>query len=69
MFQGLQSTIYTTGMEMVQPKHRAYVAVFMELIWGAGVMLIPAIAYLIKTWRYIQLAISLPSLLVFWYIW
>lgn len=68
LMQGLQSTTYTMAMEMFLPKHRPHAAVLMELVWGAGVMLIPAIAYLIKTWRYIQLAISLPSLLVFWYI-
>ncbi|XP_053384764.1 organic cation transporter protein-like [Mercenaria mercenaria] len=52
----------------ILPNHRSYAGAILECFWGTGVMLIPLLAYLIRDWRYLQLAISLPSVLSVWYI-
>ncbi|KAL3856232.1 hypothetical protein ACJMK2_011009 [Sinanodonta woodiana] len=68
LMQGLQTSTYTMAMELFLPKYRSHAGVLFECFWGVGVMLLPALAYLIQDWRYLQLAVSLPSILAFCYI-
>lgn len=56
-------------MELSTTKYRGYAGAVFECFWGAGVLALAGIAYSIQDWRYIQLAISLPSLLAIFYIW
>lgn len=67
LMQGLQTSFYALAMEIL-PHHRSYAGAVLECFWGTGVMLIPLLAYLIQDWRYLQLAISLPSALAVFYI-
>lgn len=67
--QGLQTSSYVLVMEMFLPCYRGVAGAMLEVFWGIAVMLVAPIAYLIQNWRYIQLAISLPSILAIGYIW
>ena len=65
--QGLQTSSYTLAMELFGAHHRSYVGAILEVFWGFGVMTVPLLAYLIPNWRYLQLAITLPSIVALAY--
>ncbi|XP_064610888.1 organic cation transporter protein-like [Liolophura sinensis] len=67
--QGLQTTSHTMLMEMFQPGHRTVVGVSLEIFWGTSYITLAGIWYLIQNWRYIQLAITLPTAVTIVYIW
>lgn len=67
--QGLQTTSYVLVMEMFLPHYRGVAGAMLEVFWGIAVLLVAPIAYLLQNWRYMQLAISLPSILAIVYIW
>ncbi|KAL3856230.1 hypothetical protein ACJMK2_011007, partial [Sinanodonta woodiana] len=69
LIQGLHTSSCTLAMELFLPKYWSHAGVLLECFWGFGVMLLPALAYLIQDWRYLQLATCLPSILAFGYIW
>jgi hypothetical protein len=69
LLQGLQTCTFVLAMELFTPKMRTFVGAGMELFWGVGVMYLALLAWLIRDWRYIQLAISLPSVLSVTYLW
>ncbi len=60
---------YSLAIEIFSPKFRTFAGVIMEIFWAAGIVLLGFAAYFIKHWRYIQLAVSLPSLVTILYIW
>ncbi|XP_046357284.2 solute carrier family 22 member 6-A-like [Haliotis rufescens] len=66
--QGLQISTYVLVAEMFVPAYRPLAGAILECFWGASVIAIAAIAYLVRDWRYIQLAISIPSGLALFYI-
>lgn len=37
--------------------------------YATGIVIVPGVAYLLHEWRYIQLAISLPALLLLIHLW
>ena len=55
-------TEYVLIMEMFSPKKRAIAGCINNISWGVGVTLLAPIAYLLRDWRKMQLAISLPCL-------
>ncbi|KAK6189071.1 hypothetical protein SNE40_005116 [Patella caerulea] len=68
LMQGLQTSSYILAMELVVPRHRPYIGAFIECFWGASVITVAGLAYFIRNWRYIQLAISIPSVIAVFYI-
>jgi len=54
---------------MIGPQHRLFVGIVIEFFWAIGFLLLIAIGYAIRIWKYIQLAISLPTLLFISYYW
>ena len=56
-------------MELFVRRHAAVVGAGIELFWGTGVMWLAFLAWLIKDWRYLQLAICVPSVVAIAYIW
>ncbi|XP_042242972.1 organic cation transporter protein-like isoform X1 [Homarus americanus] len=54
---------YTLAMEMTKRKYRALVGTLIFFPWGLGTILWGGNAYLIREWRWLQLAVSLPALL------
>lgn len=69
LLQGLQTCSFVLIMEWFTPEHRTVVGTVFEIFWGAGVMWLALVAWLIQDWRYIQLALTLPSVLTIVYIW
>ncbi|XP_064457462.1 organic cation transporter protein-like isoform X1 [Ornithodoros turicata] len=61
---GIQNVSYTLGIESVAPRRRALVSMLQETGWIVGLILLPGVAYLITDWTYIQVAITLPLLLM-----
>ncbi|KAK7499034.1 hypothetical protein BaRGS_00009581 [Batillaria attramentaria] len=68
IIQGLQNATYVLAMEFFVPAQRPLVGAVLEGCWGMAVMTLAGLAYLLKDWRHLQLAISLPSLLAVFYI-
>ncbi|XP_014667569.1 PREDICTED: uncharacterized protein LOC106809121 [Priapulus caudatus] len=59
---------FTLICESVGPQARAWVTVQDEYFWGFGMMLLPAIAYLVPDWRFMQIIITVPMCFMFIYI-
>ena len=69
--QGLQTSSYILILELFPGRShlRTYAGAAAEFFWALGVMGLGGIAYYIQHWRYIQLALSLPSVVTITYIW
>ncbi|XP_022108721.1 organic cation transporter protein-like isoform X1 [Acanthaster planci] len=61
--QGVDITSYVMVTEMFSPSRRAFAGILLTLFWASGIMSLSGIAYLLRDWRHLQLAITLPSLL------
>ncbi|KAG2467461.1 S22A7 protein, partial [Polypterus senegalus] len=57
------------GIEWVDIKHRTLVGVFGSMAWTTGCVLLALIAYLIRDWRWLLLAVTFPLLIacVIWW--
>ncbi|XP_069136162.1 solute carrier family 22 member 13-like [Argopecten irradians] len=66
--QGLQTSTVALVMEISVREYRGLAIAVFECYWGAGVLTMGGLAYFIQTWRYIQLAITLPPILLVFYI-
>ncbi|XP_070190976.1 organic cation transporter protein-like isoform X3 [Littorina saxatilis] len=58
------------GMEIVGPSKRVFAGTFIELVWCVGAFLLLLFAYFIRNWRYLEIAVSVPScvLLAYWWL-
>lgn len=56
-------------MESVGPEGRTTMGMLYQGFFAVGFMLLPGIAYFVNEWRYLQLAISVPSALLLLYYW
>lgn len=61
---GATNVAYTLAIECVAPQKRALVSILQEAGWVLGLMLLPGIGYFLTNWVHIQIAISLPLLLM-----
>ncbi|XP_071950320.1 organic cation transporter protein-like [Antedon mediterranea] len=62
---------YVLLMEMFPPEKRTLAGCISNLTWGVGVALLPMYAYLLKDWRYMHVAISVPcfvAVFLWWFI-
>lgn len=57
------------GTEWTCTKKRMLAGIITDYAFGLGYMLLAGIAYLIRDWRKLQLAISAPGFLLIFYIW
>ncbi|XP_041106958.1 solute carrier family 22 member 7-like [Polyodon spathula] len=58
-------------IEWVDIEHRTFIGVFGSMVWSAGNMMLAAIAYLIRDWRWLLLAVTSPLVIcciVWWWI-
>ena len=56
-------TEFVLIMEMFSPNKRTIAGCINSIAWGVGVTLLAGIAYFLRDWRKMQLAISLPCLI------
>ncbi|XP_022095297.1 organic cation transporter protein-like [Acanthaster planci] len=68
--QGMNLTEYVLIMEMFSPKKRSIAGCINNISWGVGVTLLAPIAYFLRDWRKMQLAISVPCVVAIplWFI-
>ncbi|XP_057338281.1 organic cation transporter protein [Microplitis mediator] len=66
---GVFLVAYVIALEMVGPKKRSVAGVGCQLFFTLGYILTAGFAYYIRDWRYLQIAITLPSFafLVYWW--
>merc|ERR1719361_552162 len=67
--QGLQCVTYSMVMELFAPQYRALAGCVIEAFWATGVITLALIAKYVQHWRYIQLAINIPTIATLFYIW
>ncbi|XP_048514305.1 organic cation transporter protein-like isoform X2 [Athalia rosae] len=60
---------YIMAVEMVGPSHRNTIGVIVQLFSSTGVILTSVIAYFIRHWRYLQIAVTAPSVAFLTYWW
>lgn len=60
---------FVLGTEWTGPKKRMLAGVITDYFFGFGYILLAGVAYLIRDWRKLQLAISAPGFLFLFYVW
>uniref|UniRef100_A0AAV2K3Z2 Major facilitator superfamily (MFS) profile domain-containing protein n=1 Tax=Knipowitschia caucasica TaxID=637954 RepID=A0AAV2K3Z2_KNICA len=66
---GVIINAFVLGTEWTCTNRRMLAGITTDYAFGLGYMLVAGIAYLIRDWRKLQLAISAPGFLLFFYIW
>ena len=67
--QGLQCVTFSMVMELFSPQYRTLAGCVVEAFWAAGIILLALIAKYVQHWRYIQLAVNIPTIATIFYIW
>ena len=49
-------------METCATKYRAAAGALFVIPWALGYMMVPGIAYLVRTWKLLQVAYAIPTL-------
>ncbi|KAJ1147838.1 hypothetical protein NDU88_000686 [Pleurodeles waltl] len=57
------------GLEWVDTKHRTLAGCLTSLYWSTGIMSLPLVAYLIRDWRWLLIAVTSPYVLGIISIW
>ncbi|KAM9354779.1 solute carrier family 22 member 6 [Pholidichthys leucotaenia] len=66
---GVIMTAFVLGSEWSGEKERLWAGVITDYFYGFGYMFLAGVAYLIRDWRKLQLAISAPVFFFIFYIW
>ncbi|TDH00047.1 hypothetical protein EPR50_G00183370 [Perca flavescens] len=66
---GVIMNAFVLGIEWTGSKQRMLAGIITDYSFGVGYILLAGIAYLIRDWRKLQLAISAPGFLFVFYIW
>ena len=56
----LMHELRVSVMEMIGPKYRTAAGVFYQIWFAIGFMLLPGYAYVIRDFRYLQIAMAVP---------
>ncbi|XP_077864839.1 organic cation transporter protein-like [Saccoglossus kowalevskii] len=67
--QGIMVSNFILATEMFPPRSRVYAGYGNTICWACGIVVLAPIAYIFRHWRALQLAMSIPGLLTFYYIW
>ena len=49
------------ALEICSPRQRSFVGSYSGIPWAVGYMVVPAIAYLVQPWRWMQVALTVPA--------
>uniref|UniRef100_A0A8C0B5D2 Solute carrier family 22 member 7 n=1 Tax=Buteo japonicus TaxID=224669 RepID=A0A8C0B5D2_9AVES len=60
---GVSLIVLPLGMEWVDVEHRTFSGILTSMFWSIGNMLLAAIAYLVREWRWLLVAVTGPCLL------
>lgn len=63
------TTAFVLLIEVVGPEQRTYLGIGIQLGWATGYLILSGLAWFIRNWRFLQLAITLPCLLMVSYWW
>ncbi|KAG7317073.1 hypothetical protein KOW79_019371 [Hemibagrus wyckioides] len=66
---GIIINAFVLGTEWTCTKRRMLAGIITDYFFGLGYMLLAGVAYFIRSWRNLQLAISAPGFLFIFYIW
>jgi len=66
---GLYSILFVHTMEAVSIKHRTKVGILIGIPFALGEAWTGLLAFLTRDWRYLQIALSVPALLILSYYW
>uniref|UniRef100_A0A3Q3SQA0 Solute carrier family 22 member 6 n=1 Tax=Mastacembelus armatus TaxID=205130 RepID=A0A3Q3SQA0_9TELE len=61
---GMSIISIVLGIEWIDVKHRTFSGTIMSLSWSVGNMLLALLAYFIRDWRHLTLAVSVPCSVV-----
>ncbi|XP_078535045.1 solute carrier family 22 member 7-like [Lissotriton helveticus] len=63
VLSGFPMITTSLALEWVDTKHRTFIGCLMSLYWSVGFMLLPLVAYLIRDWRWLLVAVTSPYIL------
>ncbi|XP_056438938.1 solute carrier family 22 member 13 [Gadus chalcogrammus] len=66
---GVIINAFVIGTEWTCTERRVLAPIATDFAFSFGVMSLAGLAYLMRDWRHLQLAISVPGFLLIWYIW
>ena len=52
------------GIEIVGPSWRVFSGYVIQYYWAAGYLIVAGLAYVLRDWRHLQLALCTPQLLL-----
>ena len=56
-------------LEIVGPGKKMIAGTIFQLFWGVGMLILVGAAYLLRDWRHLNLAMTVPTFLFLTYIW
>ena len=58
----MSAAVTCSGIEWTDVKHRTFTGTVMSLSWSVGNMFLALLAYFIRDWRHLTLAVTAPCI-------
>ncbi|XP_052244559.1 organic cation transporter protein-like isoform X1 [Dreissena polymorpha] len=66
---GMYTTLFVIGLELVGPSYRVAAGIIINFFWCFGLYALCLIAFLVRSWYPLQLALACPSVILILHIW